>query len=234
MAKKAYKGAVLVVEDDDAIRTGLLDVLVFNGYKPAGAADGREGLATALGGGFDLILLDVMLPGMDGFKVCRHLRKEGSQVGIIMLTAKGSEADIITGFKAGADDYVSKPFSLGELMVRIEAVLRRRKQPAATETINRQGITFDAELLEAISDDRRQPLTRREMEIVAYLHRHPGRIVSKRELLAEVWHYADPTVETRTVDIHMQKLRKKIRALIGKRPFLRTVRGEGYRLEPER
>jgi DNA-binding response OmpR family regulator len=226
------KGAILVVEDDDAIRTGLLDVLVFNGYRPRGAASGLEGLAVARSGGYDLILLDVMLPGMDGFNVCRKLRAEGSQVGVIMLTAKGAEADIITGFKAGADDYVSKPFSLGELMVRIEAVLRRRRQPAATETLRLQGITFDAELLEATGAAGRQSLTRREMEIITYLHRHPERIVSKKELLAEVWHYADPTVETRTVDIHIQKLRKKIARLIGKRPFVRTIRGEGYRLEP--
>jgi DNA-binding response OmpR family regulator len=233
MASKGDKGAVLVVEDDDAIRTGLLDVLVFNGYAPAGAVDGREGLTTARNGAFDLILLDVMLPGMDGFCVCRELRGEGSEVGIIMLTAKGSEEDIITGFKAGADDYVSKPFSLGELMVRIEAVLRRRKQPIATGTFRHQGITFEAELLEAVSAGRRQTLTRREMEIITYLHQRPERIVSKQELLSEVWHYSDPTVETRTVDIHMQKLRKKIKALIGSRPFVRTIRGEGYRLEPE-
>jgi DNA-binding response OmpR family regulator len=233
MTTNGDRGAVLVVEDDDAIRAGLLDVLVFNGYAPTAAVDGLKGLETARSGAFDLILLDVMLPGMDGFSVCRELRKEGSEVGIIMLTAKGSEADIITGFKAGADDYVSKPFSLGELMVRIEAVLRRRKQPTVTGTIHHQGITFDVELLEATSADRRQALTRREMEIVTYLHRHPERIVSKKELLSEVWHYSDPTVETRTVDIHMQKLRKKIKALIGSRPFVRTIRGEGYRLEPE-
>jgi DNA-binding response OmpR family regulator len=182
---------------------------------------------------FDLILLDVMLPGMDGFSVCRKLREAGSEVGIIMLTAKGSEADIVTGFKAGADDYVSKPFSLAELMVRIEAVLRRRRRPTATEPLSHQGITFDAELLEAASANGRQSLTRREMEIVTYLYRHPERIVSRQELLAEVWQYTDPTVETRTVDIHMQKLRRKLEALIGDRPFVRTVRGEGYRLEPE-
>jgi DNA-binding response OmpR family regulator len=227
------KASILVVEDDNAIRTGLLDVLVFNGYAPKGAADGLEGLAAARGGDVDLILLDVMLPGIDGFSICRNLRREDSQVGIIMLTAKGSEADIIAGFKAGADDYVSKPFSLGELMVRIEAVLRRRVQPPPTETICHQGITFDADLLEMVTPECRQPLTRREMEIVAYLYGHPERIISKEELLAKVWHYADPKVETRTVDIHMQKLRKKIAALIGKRPFLRTIRGEGYRLEPE-
>jgi DNA-binding response OmpR family regulator len=231
MAADANKGAILVVEDDEAIRTGLLDVLVFNGYAPQGAADGPKGLSAARDNAFDLILLDVMLPGMDGFGVCRKLRAEGSEVGIIMLTAKGAEADIITGFKAGADDYVCKPFSLAELMVRIEAVLRRRRQPAAAETIRHQGITFDAALLEAASADGRQPLTRREMEIVTYLYRHPERIVSKQELLAKVWRYTDPTVETRTVDIHMQKLRKKIAALIGKRPFVLTIRGEGYRLE---
>jgi DNA-binding response OmpR family regulator len=233
MTTATGKGTILVVEDDEAIRTGLLDVLVFNGYAPQGAADGRKGLMAARDNVFDLILLDVMLPGMDGFAVCRQLRAEGSQVGIIMLTARGAEADIITGFKAGADDYVSKPFSLAELMVRIEAVLRRRQQPAAAETIRHQGVTFDAELLEAVSADGRQPLTRREMEIVTYLYRHPERIVSKKELLAKVWCYTDPTVETRTVDIHIQKLRKKIMALIGERPFVRTVRGEGYRLEPE-
>lgn len=233
MAAEATKEAILVVEDDEAIRSGLLDVLVFNGYTPQGAADGPKGLMAARDNAFDLILLDVMLPGMDGFSVCRKLRSEGSEVGIIMLTAKGSEADIITGFKAGADDYVSKPFSLAELMVRIEAVLRRRRQPAATETLRHQGVTFDAELLEATSANECQPLTRREMEIITYLYRHPERIVSRQELLAKVWHYADPTVETRTVDIHMQKLRKKIAALIGERPFVRTVRGEGYRLEPD-
>lgn len=227
------KGSILVVEDDGAIRTGLLDVLVFNGYAPKEAADGLKGLEAARDGDIDLILLDVMLPGMDGFSICRRLRREGSQVGIIMLTAKGSEADIITGFKAGADDYVSKPFSLGELMVRIEAVLRRRVQPPPTMTIRHQGITFDADLLEMVTPEDRLPLTRREMEIVAYLYSHPERIISKQELLSKVWHYADPQVETRTVDIHMQKLRKKVAALIGKRPFLRTIRGEGYRLEPE-
>lgn len=226
------KGTILVVEDDDAIRTGLLDLLVFNGYLPQGAATGPEGLETARSGAFDLILLDVMLPGMDGFNVCRSLREAASQVGIIMLTAKGAEADIITGFKAGADDYVCKPFSLAELMVRIEAVMRRRRQPSAAETLRHLGIRFDAELLEMTAHEGRQPLTRRELEIVTYLHRHPERIVSKKELLAEVWHYADPTVETRTVDIHMQKLRKKIAVLIGERPFIRTIRGEGYRLEP--
>ena len=233
MAATANKAAILVVEDDEAIRAGLLDVLVFNGYAPQGSADGPQGLRAASDNAFDLILLDVMLPGLDGFSVCRKLREAGSEVGIIMLTAKGSEADIVTGFKAGADDYVSKPFSLAELMVRIEAVLRRRRRPTATETLRHQGITFDAELLEAASKNGRQSLTRREMEIVTYLYRHPQRIVSRQELLAEVWQYADPTVETRTVDIHMQKLRKKLEALIGDRPFVRTVRGEGYRLEPE-
>lgn len=227
------KASILVVEDDNAIRTGLLDVLAFNGYAPKEAIDGLEGLEAARSGDIDLVLLDVMLPGMDGFSVCRDLRDKGSEVGIIMLTAKGSEADIISGFKAGADDYVSKPFSLGELMVRIEAVLRRRQQPPPTDIISHNGITFNADLLEMVTAKGREPITRREMEIVTYLHRYPERIISKQELLSKVWHYADPGVETRTVDIHMQKLRKKIKALIGKRPFVRTIRGEGYRLEPE-
>ncbi|MDJ0780745.1 MAG: response regulator transcription factor [Desulfosarcinaceae bacterium] len=233
MATSGGKGTILVVEDDAAIRSGLLDVLVFNGYHPHGAANGCDGLDAARNGRIDLILLDVMLPGMDGFHLCQTLRDEGSEVGIIMLTAKGSQADIIAGFNAGADDYVSKPFSLAELMVRIEAVLRRRRRPAAADTIHRQGITFDADLLEMVSPTGRQPITRREMEIVTYLHRRPNRIVSRQELLSQVWRYKDPTVETRTVDIHIQKLRKKVARLIGERPFIRTIRGEGYRLEPE-
>ena len=229
----ATKAKILIVEDDEAIRKGLCDVLVFNGYVADGIEDGTRGCQTALEGGYDLILLDVMLPGMDGFSICREIRKRVPLQPVIMLTAKGAEDDLVAGFAAGADDYVSKPFSLRELMVRVEAVLRRSGKSVAGEKIECGGVLFDGLNLQAACNDRTAPLTRREMELIAYLFNHRERIVSKAELLTEVWRYKDPNVETRTVDIHMLKLRKKIGALTGEAGLIETVRGEGYRLEPE-
>lgn len=228
------RARVLVVEDDPAILKGLCDVLVFNGYAADGAADGIGGRESALSGQYDLVLLDVMLPGMDGFSICRDIRDKRPAQPVIILTAKGAEEDVVTGFTAGADDYVSKPFSLRELMVRVEAVLRRSGKPVGDEQIRYGDILFDGRNLRAVCHDRSEALTRREMDIVVYLFRHRDRIVSKGELLTEVWHYKDPDVQTRTVDIHMLKLRKKIASLADGRVLTRTVRGEGYRLEPDR
>jgi len=228
---KNPKAKILIVEDDPAILNGLLDVLVFNGYQPDGCADGGVGLARALDSRFDLILLDVMLPTLDGFSICREIRKNKPDQPIIMLTAKGAETDIIAGFKSGADDYISKPFSLQELMVRIKAVLRRSGKNLGDDQLTIQGIFFDGGNLNATYGQQAIELTRREMDIIVYLHRHSSRIVSKKELLLKVWNYRDADIETRTVDIHIQKLRKKIAELIGKTPILLTIRGEGYRLD---
>jgi two-component system response regulator RegX3 len=230
---KRPKASILVVEDDPAILQGLLDVLVFNGYEATGLEDGGQGLKASLEEKYDLIILDVMLPTLDGFSICKAVRKKKPGQGILILTAKGSEDDIVTGFKAGADDYVSKPFSLRELMVRVEAVLRRTGKNLGDEQVSHKGILFDGKTLQASYKDRIIELTRREMEIMVYLHRHMDRIVSKKELLTEVWQYSDADIETRTVDIHILKLRKKIASLIGDTSFILTVRGEGYRLEPE-
>lgn len=227
------KARILVVEDDPAILKGLCDVLVFNGYAADGVADGTRGCDAALSGQFDLVLLDVMLPGMDGFSICREIRSNRPAQPVIILTAKGSEDDVVTGFTAGADDYVSKPFSLRELMVRVEAVLRRSGKPIGDERIRYADILFDGCNLRATRRDRTEALTRREMDIIVYLFRHRERIVSKGELLTEVWRYKDSNVETRTVDIHMLKLRKKIASLADGLTLIQTVRGEGYRLEPE-
>jgi len=231
-SNRKSRASVLVVEDDPAILRGLLDVFVFHGYRVEGAEDGVEGLRLCLEGSHDLILLDVMLPGADGLAICREVRKAKPRQAIIMLTAKGRENDILEGFKAGADDYVSKPFSLRELLMRVEAVLRRAGKIVGDEQVMVAGILFDGGNLLASFRERTAELTRREMDIVAYLHRHRDRVVSKKELLKEVWNYADPDVETRTVDIHMLKLRKKICALNPDIALLPTVRGEGYRLEP--
>ena len=224
------KATILIVEDDPAILNGLMDVLIFNGYAVEGLADGNLGLSRGLGQVFDLIILDVMLPGTDGFTICREIREKRPEQAIMMLTAKGAEDDIVTGFKSGADDYLSKPFSLRELMVRIEAILRRSGKLSNDTSVQINGIEFDGNNLRAVKGDKRVDLTRREMEIIAYLFQHSSRIVSKKELLTQVWHYKDATIETRTVDIHMLKLRKKITSLIGDTPLIETVRGEGYRL----
>jgi DNA-binding response OmpR family regulator len=228
---KRPKARILIVEDDPAILNGLSDVLVFNGYEVQGREDGGEGLNAIINDQFDLALLDVMLPTCDGFSICRRVREIKPSQSIIMITAKGSEDDIVTGFKAGADDYISKPFSLRELIVRVEAVLRRSGKHLGDERLECANIVFDGKNLRAECGDRTIDLTRREMDIMVYLYRHQDRIVSKKELLREVWHYADATIETRTIDIHMLKLRKKLTLLDGRAEFIETVRGEGYRLD---
>jgi len=230
---KKPKARILVVEDDPALARGLADVLVYNGYQVKCADDGGQGLDAGLSEAFDLILLDVMLPTRDGFSVCKEIRKKKPHQGIIIITAKGAEDDIVAGFNAGADDYISKPFSLREVMVRVEAVLRRTGKNPGDAEIHFRDIFFDGKNLVAKYQNQTAELTRKEMDIVAYLHRYRDRIVSKKELLTEVWQYADADIETRTVDIHMLKLRKKILRLIGDTPFITTIRGEGYRLEPE-
>ncbi|MDJ0828324.1 MAG: response regulator transcription factor [Desulfobacterales bacterium] len=227
------KTRILVVEDDPAILSGLLDVLVFNGYQAVGVEDGGQGLKQGLTDSYDLLILDVMLPTMDGFAICREIRRQKPTQAVIILTAKGAEEDIVAGFKAGADDYISKPFSLRELMVRVEAVLRRAGKAAGDTHIIYKGIAFDGKTLTAAHGTHNIELTRKEMDIIAFLHHHRDRIVSKKQLLTDVWNYADADIETRTVDIHMLKLRKKMAELLGDTPFITTVRGEGYRLEPE-
>jgi len=227
------KARILVVEDDTALLRGLMDVLVFNGYQVKGAEDGGVGLRVGVDEQFDLILLDVMLPTLDGFSICKEIRKKKPTQGIIIITAKGAEDDVVMGFKSGADDYITKPFSLREVMVRVEAVLRRTGKNLGDEEIHCQGIFFDGKNLVAKREGQSVELTRKEMDIMIFLHRHRDRIVSKKELLTEVWHYADADIETRTVDIHLLKLRKKISALIGETQLISTIRGEGYRLETE-
>ncbi|MDJ0623974.1 MAG: response regulator transcription factor [Desulfocapsaceae bacterium] len=230
---KQVKARILIVEDDPAILQGLSDVLIFNGYSVKGVEDGQAGLDMILSDQFDLVLLDVMLPSLDGFSICSMVREQKPAQAIIMITAKGAETDIVQGFKAGADDYVPKPFSLRELIVRVEAVLRRSGKCLGDERLELQGIVFDGTNLRAWNGSHSLDLTRREMDIMVYLYRHHQRIVSKKELLTQVWHYADADIETRTVDIHILKLRKKLAALVDELELIETVRGEGYRLHLE-
>ncbi|RIK91108.1 MAG: DNA-binding response regulator [Proteobacteria bacterium] len=227
----ASSARILVVEDELAIQRGLCDVLAYRGHAPTGVADGETGLREALRGGFDLVLLDVMLPGRSGFDVCEALRAHDPRLPILMLTARGAEDDVLRGFRCGSDDYVTKPFSVAELLARIEALLRRsaRGERPAPPPFAFGAWRVEPERLAAHCDGASVELSRREIEILALLVRERGRIVSRRLLLAEVWGMGAPErVETRTVDMHIAKLRKKL-GDDGRRG-IETVRGEGYRL----
>ena len=222
---------ILVVEDEDSIRNGLCDVLAFHGHAPEGVERGDEGLRRALSNQHALVILDVMLPGMNGFDVCRELRDQLPNLPILMLTARGSEDDVLQGFRAGADDYVTKPFSVAELSARVDALLRRagRDTPEEEpEPFRFGGWEIDPSSLSASRDAARVDITRREIELLALFAREPGRILSRRRLLREVWGFADPErIETRTVDMHVAKLRKKLDAAGD--ALIETIRGEGYR-----
>lgn len=227
------KQRILIVEDEAAIRTGLIDVFVYHGFEVESAAEGPEGLQKALSGCFDMVLLDVMLPGMDGFEICNRIRAQDRDQPIIMLTAKTSDDDIIQGLSLGADDYVAKPFSVAQLVLRVQAVLRRARGSDADEHFIQLGddTTVDIRNLEARSGETSFTFTRREMEILQYLHAHRERPVSREELLHKVWGYAkNLDLETRTVDIHIAKLRRKIEPESNEPRYLVTVRGAGYRL----
>ncbi len=226
--------AVLVVEDEEPIRSGLCDVLAFHGHAPEGVERGDEGLRRALTNQHALVILDVMLPGMNGFDICREIRAQLPRIPILMLTARGAEPDVLEGFRAGADDYVTKPFSVAELMARVDALLRRCG--ALSEEADAQPFCFgewrvEPSALRAHCGSRSVELTRREASLLALFAREAGRILSRRRLLREIWGFADPErIETRTVDMHIAKLRKKLDA-IGD-ALIETVRGEGYRFAP--
>ncbi len=226
---------VLVIEDEDAIRRGLCDVLAYHGHEPEAAERGDTGLERALSGEHDLLLLDVMLPGVDGFAICEQVRATHPKLPILMLTARGSEEDILNGFRCGSDDYVTKPFSVAELVARIEALLRRTLAERSLAAGEPEPARFhfgpyavDAARLQATTEENGCdpiPLTRREIDILVLFAGEVGRIVSRRRLLYEIWGYPDPArVETRSVDMQLMRLRRKLDGL-----KIETVRGEGYR-----
>jgi len=227
-----HRTRILIVEDEAAIRAGLEDVFVYHGYAVDTAADGREGLRKGLSGNYDLVLLDVMLPGVDGFTICDRIRAQDREQPIIMLTAKTSDEDIIHGLRLGADDYVAKPFSVAQLVARAEAVLRRARVGAERDSI-RLGteVEVDTRNLAGRRGDDALSFTRREMEVLQYLDANADRPVPREELLNKVWGYARGLdIETRTVDIHIAKLRRKLEPDPAQPRYLITVRGAGYRL----
>lgn len=221
---------ILVVEDEESIGQGLCDVLSFRSHQVTWAKNGVDALRIATSQPFDLVLLDIMLPQLDGYSVCKKLRETGSRVGVIMLTAKGAEDDVLRGFEMGADDYVAKPFSLKQLLARVDAVLSR-SLPDIQAAFTAGELTVDPATSTASSSKGSIEVSAREIVILRLLSEEPGRIVSRRVLLRDVWEMPNPdAVETRTVDVHMGKLRKKLSSVCG--DAIQTVRGQGYRYVP--
>ena len=224
------KQRVLVIEDDAAIRRGIVDALEFEGYATLEAEGGDDGLEMAVSVACDLLLLDLVLPGRDGLEILREVRATRPTLPVVILTARGEEADRVQGLRLGADDYVVKPFSVKELLARVEAVLRRSAErpsdvshltvPDGVVDLRRSEVRFD--------DGAREGLSEREVELLRYLANNAGRAISREELLARVWRI-DPTgLYTRTVDMHVARLREKLRDAPSQPRVILTVRGKGY------
>lgn len=229
---------VLVVEDEAPIRDGIASLFQSQGMETSCAEDGRVALQLLKTERFDLIVLDLMMPHVPGLDVLRSVRARGDDVPVLVLTAKGAEEDVVEGLEAGADDYVTKPFGIRELLARAKGLLRR---PRTTSTprkrldVERDGehavIDFDTQMLE--QGAMQLALTTREAMLLSHLVTQRPRIVTREELLVEVWGYRDGTIRTRTVDVHVQQLRAKLERLKGGDAWIATVRGKGYRFDGE-
>ncbi len=223
---------ILIVEDDPAMQRGLKDNLEMDGYKIVVAGDGEGGLAQMIDNTFDLVLLDVMLPGMSGFDLLKKARDRGISVPVMMLTAKGEELDKVLGLELGADDYITKPFSLRELLARVRAVLRRREGtgPAGgSDRIVFGDITVDFQAYRATHGSESLEMTPKEIDILRFLWEHRNRVVSRDQLLTNVWGYEE-SVSTRTVDNFILKLRQKIEKDPSRPRHIITIHGIGYKL----
>jgi two-component system alkaline phosphatase synthesis response regulator PhoP len=224
---------ILIVDDEPEMVRGLEDNLRFEGYQTVAAGDGRRGLALALAEAPDLILLDVMMPGMSGWDLCRELRRRGLDTPVIMLTARGEEVDRVLGLELGADDYVTKPFSLRELMARIRAVLRRPGPRHKFEEFAFGDVRVHLRARQAFKGGREVRLTRKEFDLLRYLVEHPGEVITRDRLLDEVWGY-DRYPTTRTVDTHILRLRQKFEDDPERPAHILTAHGQGYRFVAER
>ena len=219
---------ILVIEDDASIRRGLVDALQFAGYRVLQCDNGARAASTAIESNIDLVLLDVMLPGRDGFSILSELRKAKPTLPVIMVTARGAESDRVRGLCDGADDYVVKPFSALELLARVEAVLRRSpERPTDVHTLRANNLTIDLDRRELRNGSAEaEQLTEREADILRYLAGNRDRAVDRDELLHRVWGLNPRGIETRTVDMQIARLREKL----GDETLIQTVRGKGYKL----
>ena len=222
--------SILLVEDEEALRMTLSDRLLSEGYKVNCASDGEEGLRCALGVAHDLIILDIMLPRKNGFDVCRDIRQAGLATPILMLTARGQTVDKVVGLKLGADDYLTKPFEMVELLARIEALLRRERRRASGQTPICQigSLRIDLRGTEVTRNGNVVNLSAREFQLLRYLVEHRGATLSRDEILKEVWGYSAETF-TRTVDVHIASLRQKLEENPKQPQMILTVSGLGYK-----
>jgi two-component system alkaline phosphatase synthesis response regulator PhoP len=224
---------ILLVEDDPGLRLTLTHRLDSEGYKVETAADGEAGLAQATDGGFDLVILDVMLPRKSGFDVCRDLRQRGVATPVLMLTARHQVVDRVVGLKLGADDYLAKPFEMAELLARVEARLRRRSSGAPPVAVHRFGpVSVDFRKAEVTRDGQPLDLSAKEFQLLKYFIAHRGATLSRNELLDEVWGY-DAMPTTRTVDVHVAWLRRKLEDQPKHPRLILTIHGLGYKFVGE-
>jgi DNA-binding response OmpR family regulator len=228
---------VVIIEDNPDLAFGLRRTLEFEGYDVALAETGLRGLDEARTPGTDLVLLDLMLPEMDGFKILRELRRGGSRVPVLVLTARSDESDVVMCFDSGADDYVTKPFSTVELLARVRALLRRGTPDGNGAAPTRRHFAFgdvqvDAESRTVERGGEAVQLTPKEFDLLLALLRREGAVASRADLLEEVWQYANTDILTRTVDMHMAELRRKLEGDPSNPAHLLTVRKAGYRLQP--
>ncbi len=226
------KTSILVVEDEEKIRLALVDFLEFHNFQITEALDGLQAEQAVAGGQFDLILLDLMLPKISGEQLCSKWRQEGLQTPIIMLTAKGQEHERVGGLNIGADDYVTKPFSLEELLARINAVLRRTDPARAVgQTFTFADLDVDIPALRVRREGLDIEVSKREAAIIQYFAANPNRVIDRDELYKEVWNETMTELGTRTVDMHIAKLRSKIERDAADPQIIKTVRGAGYKYE---
>jgi DNA-binding response OmpR family regulator len=221
---------ILTIEDDPAIRRGIVDALRFVGYQTLEAADGDTGLEMAVKAQFDLLLLDLVLPRRDGLEILAEVRRLRPTLPVVILTARGEEADRVRGLRDGADDYVVKPFSVKELLARVEAVMRRSaERPSDLAEVKIPGGLIDLRRREVrFNDGRRTELSEREIELVHYLAANSGRAIARDELLANVWRISPRGISTRTIDMHIARLREKLEDDPERPAVILTVRGKGY------
>jgi two-component system alkaline phosphatase synthesis response regulator PhoP len=219
---------ILIIDDEPEIVRGIADNLTFEGYQTLAATNGESGLALACQEAPDLILLDIMMPRLSGWDVCRELRRRGIDVPVIMLTARAEEADRVRGLELGADDYIAKPFSVRELMARVQAVLRRPGPRRKAAALAFGHVRIQVQARQVFVAGREIPMTRKEFDLLVYLVEHRGEIITRERLLDHVWGYERfPT--TRTVDTHILRLRRKFEADPDRPAFILTVHGQGYR-----